>query len=230
MSEKAHVIMHMMTTIDGKISIDWDGNEDYEFAGDVYDRLQFQYGIASGCGRATFQEGEPEPLNGYEGKTVSRKDHVRTLEKGETLFFVFDRRGKCRWEENFFDYGGHKSKVVEVITNQVSNAFLAYLDEKNIQYIFAGETDMDPEVFLEKLVRIWGLHTFVLCGGAEINEAFMEKDLVDEISLVIGPAVDGTRMALTAVGGNNPKGFPKYFHLKSVETPGHDTVVLHYEK
>ena len=38
MSKRAKVICHMMTTIDGKIVIDFDGNEDYEKAGEEYDR------------------------------------------------------------------------------------------------------------------------------------------------------------------------------------------------
>ena len=37
--DRAKVICHMMTTIDGKIVIDWDGNKDYELAGMEYDRL-----------------------------------------------------------------------------------------------------------------------------------------------------------------------------------------------
>ena len=53
---RARVICHMMTTIDGKISIDFDGNNDYVAVGDEYDRLTFSYGEAYGCGRATFKE------------------------------------------------------------------------------------------------------------------------------------------------------------------------------
>ena len=41
--DRAKVICHMMTTIDGKIVIDWDGNKDYKLAGEEYDRLIYTY-------------------------------------------------------------------------------------------------------------------------------------------------------------------------------------------
>lgn len=44
--DRAKVICHMMTTIDGKISIDFDGNPDYMAVGDQYDRRVFSYGQA----------------------------------------------------------------------------------------------------------------------------------------------------------------------------------------
>ena len=53
--DRAKVICHMMTTIDGKIVIDWDGNKDYKLAGEEYDRLIYTYAQAYGCGRATSQ-------------------------------------------------------------------------------------------------------------------------------------------------------------------------------
>ena len=60
------------------------------------------------------------------------------------------------------------------------------------------------------------MDTFALCGGAEINAAFMRADMVDEISLVIGPGVDGSRNALTYVGSEDMAGFPKFYRLKEV--------------
>ena len=65
--DRAKVICHMMTTIDGKISIDWEGNKDYEKVGDEYDRLVFAYGQAYGCGRGTFQYLEETVLSEYSG-------------------------------------------------------------------------------------------------------------------------------------------------------------------
>lgn len=69
-----------------------------------------------------------------------------------------------------------------------------------------------------------------MCGGAEINAAFFKADLVDEISLVIGPAIDGNRHALTFVGTEDVGSFPKYFKFKDVEQLANNGVVLRYEK
>lgn len=104
------------------------------------------------------------------------------------------------------------------------------MDELEIPYIFAGKTEFDPELFLKKLKKLYHVDTFALCGGAEINAVFFKADLVDEISLVIGPAIDGTRDALTFVGTNDTNSFPKYFILKDVEQLSNNGVVLYYEK
>lgn len=85
-------------------------------------------------------------------------------------------------------------------------------------------------MFLAKLKKLYHVDTFALCGGAEINAVFFKADLVDEISLVIGPAIDGTRDALTFVGMSDTSSFPKYFTLKDIERLSNNGVVLRYEK
>ena len=58
----------------------------------------------------------------------------------------------------------------------------------------------------------------------------MRRGLVDEISLVIGPAVDGARNALTAVGADNTSGFPRFFRLAEVRPLEGNGVLLRYAK
>lgn len=143
---------------------------------------------------------------------------------------AFDRYGKHRWESNTLSYAGHDSLILEVLTEKVAPEFLAYLDELNIPYIFAGKEDFEPELFLQKIKALYNVEVFALCGGAEINAVFMKKDLVDEISLVIGGAIDGSRNALTFVGSENIDNFPKYFKLKNIEVIANSGVILHYVK
>lgn len=42
-----------------------------------------------------------------------------------------------------------------------------------------------------KLKNIYGIATLILIVGAIINGVFHEKGLIDEISLVVGPYIDG---------------------------------------
>lgn len=228
--DRAKVICHMMTTIDGKISIDFDGNADYMAVGDEYDRRTFSYGQAYGCGRATFQQDNEIDFSNYKNKEVKYEDHVILPPAGKFLCVSFDRFGKLRWNDRFMSYAGHDSLILEVLTKQVAPEFLAYLDELEMPYMFAGEEDFDPALFLKKLKEDYGVETFSLCGGAEINAAFMKADLVDEISLVIGAAVDGNRQSLTFIGTEDTAAFPKYFKLKDVERLENNGVVLWYEK
>ncbi len=230
MSDRARVICHMMTTIDGKIVIDFDGNEDYQTAGDEYDRLVAAYGPVWGCGRATSQLEIPVDFSQYEGVPVTYEDKIIQPPKGAHLCVAFDRYGKLRWESNMSSYGGMDSLLLEVLTEQVQPAFLAYLDELGIPYLFAGKEDFDPALFLQKLKRYYHADTFVLCGGAQINAEFMRRDLVDEISLVIGPAVAGNRTALTMIGAEDTTGFPKYFKFKEARPIPGNGLVIRYER
>lgn len=228
--DRAKVICHMMTTIDGKIVIDWDGNKDYEQAGEEYDRLIGTYGQAYGCGRATSQMDLDVDFSKYRGAAVQYADKVILPEEGCGLCVAFDRYGKLRWESAVMSYAGQKNLMLEVLTEQAPPEFLAYLDELGIPYLFAGKTDFEPELFLKKLKQLYHVDTFALCGGAEINAVFMREDLVDEISLVIGPAVDGSREALTFVGTKDTRTFPKFFRLKEVRQIAGNGVVLRYER
>jgi riboflavin biosynthesis pyrimidine reductase len=230
MENRAKVVCHMMTTIDGKIVIDWDGNEDYELAGAEYDRLIYTYGEAMGCGRATYQTDNVVEFEKYKGVSVTYTDKVAVLEPGTSLSVAFDRFGKLRPQTAHVEYAGHKQILLEVLTEQAPPEFLAYLDDKKIPYLFAGEHDFDPKLFLQKLKSLYGVDTFVLCGGAQINAEFIRRDLVDEISIVIGPAVDGNRNALTLVGAEDVTGFPKFFRLKDVKKLPGNGVLLQYEK
>lgn len=58
----------------------------------------------------------------------------------------------------------------------------------------------------------------------------MRVDMVDEISLVIGPGVDGNRNTLTCIGSEDTAGFPKFYRLKEVRQIDGNGVVLRYER
>lgn len=121
MENRAKVVCHMMTTIDGKISIDWDGNEDYEFAGAEYDRLIYAYGQAMGCGRATCQMDIPVDFSKYKDVPVKYEDKIVELEPGVSISVAFDRFGKLRWGGNASEYAGHRQIMMEVLTEMFSS-------------------------------------------------------------------------------------------------------------
>lgn len=230
MKDRAKVICHMMTTIDGKISINFDGNKDYQKVGMEYDRMIRQYGRAWGCGRATSQQDIPVDFSVYKGIPVEYDDKIIFPEEGAGLYIAFDRYGKLRWESNTAAYAGYDNLILEVLTEKVPPEFLACLDDLCIPYIFAGKTDFDPGVFLRKLKELYHMDTFVLCGGAQINAEFIHKDLVDEISLVIGSAVAGQRYALTFAGAEDTTGFPKYFKLLETRPLNGNGLLIRYSK
>ncbi len=61
-----------------------------------------------------------------------------------------------------------------------------------IPYIFAGEIEIDVELALYKLKNIIGIETLLLEGGSILDGAFVEGDVIDEISLVVAPVIADT--------------------------------------
>ena len=104
---------------------------------------------------------------------------------------VLDAHGKIVWGRA--DIGG--DPIVTVLTQQVSDAHLAGLRGDGVSYFFAGARQLDLADLLETLNRELGVKRVLLEGGGVANGAFLRAGLVDELSLVICPAIDGARGA-----------------------------------
>ncbi len=102
---------------------------------------------------------------------------------------VLDAYGKIAWGRS--DIGG--DPIVVVLTEKVSDAHLAGLRGEGISYIFAGKTELDLGQALETLNRELGIKRLLLEGGGVANGAFLRAGLVDEISLILFPTVDGAK-------------------------------------
>lgn len=63
-------------------------------------------------------------------------------------YLSIDARGELAFEENFSDYGGVSSHIVEVLTEQASNAYKDFLRKKKISYIIAGKEQINYEAML----------------------------------------------------------------------------------
>lgn len=230
MKDRAKVICHMMTTIDGKIDVEFEPSADYDKVGDEYDRLLLSYGQAYGLGRTTCQSELEVDLSKYKGVPVTYEDTACRYPEGTIICVAFDRWGKLRWPSNVMDYAGRRMPIVEVITEKCAPEFLAYLNDLQMPYIVAGKYDLDLELFLQKIKSLCGVETFVIGGGSQINGEFIRRGLADEISIVVAPAVDGTRGALTMAGTDDLTGFPQYYHLKDVQKLPCDGLLIRWSK
>ena len=111
--------------------------------------------------------------------------------------FTFDRKGEINYENcNFDAFGWMKcpekigvceSHAVEILLENVSNEYLQFLREKKVSYIFAGKTEFDYELALQKMKSKFKINKVILGGGPTINGIFYDKDLVDEVNIVLFP-------------------------------------------
>ncbi len=188
---KPHVICHMVASVDGRtLHSRW--RPAGAGAGDLFERLHERFaGDAWLIGRVTGQEfakGKAYP---------SRSDATLPREpwfarRGAKAYgVVLDAHGKIAWGRA--DIGG--DPIVVVLSEQVSDAHLAGLRAEGVSYIFAGRTELDLGLALEILNRELGVKRLLLEGGGGANGALLRAGLVDEISLVVCPAVDGAKGA-----------------------------------
>ena len=59
--------------------------------------------------------------------------------------------------------------AVEVLTEQVGNAYRAFLRRQGISYIIAGKTELDYGLALSKLKEEFHIETLMLGGGGVLN-------------------------------------------------------------
>lgn len=199
---RPYVICHMVTSIDGKVTGDFLYTKSCGKATDIYYEINRDYHAdAYACGRVTmegsFTGGWYPDLSEYKSvhHDIARKMDFIVDDLCGFYAIAFDPHGKLGWKSNRIvdddpGYGG--AQIIEVLTEQVDLRYLGYLEEMEIPYIFAGETEIDVELALFKLKNIIGVEKLLLEGGSILNGAFAEKDVIDEINLVVAPVVAST--------------------------------------
>ena len=193
---RPYIICHMTTSIDGKVTGKFLETAEAVPAIEVYYEINRAYKAdAFACGRVTMegsftQDIEPD-LAAFENVQITREDYI--ADEDSTYFAVaFDRQGRLGWQGSSIkdeDPGYDNAHIVEVVLEDVSDAYLAYLQSINVSYIFAGNGEMDLPLALGKLVKLFRIKKLLLEGGSIINGAFLKADVIDELSLVIAPVI-----------------------------------------
>ncbi len=218
----------MAASIDGRIVVDdWPDS----VTGAVrrqYDEVHASY-EADGwiCGRVTmepFAGGvRPEVEVAREHQGAPRENFIATGEH-DSFAFAIDARGRLAWESNDIS-GDH---VVALVSERVSDEYLAFLRKKGISYLIAGALEVDLSLALEKIAERFGVRMLMLEGGGKINGGMLRAGLIDEVSLLVAPVADGRigTPALFDVDGDEVT--PHRLVLEEVERREGDVLWLRY--
>lgn len=186
------IICHMMASVDGRIVVQqWTAP-----SGTDKSNLVKSYGmihtevmagaIIEGC--KTVQEDFVHGVFDYKKyPAASEFETYKANHTSQRFFVVVDPQGKILYEENNI----RGNDVIAVLSEQVSDGYLSHLREKGISYLFAGSDGRDLEKMLEILKGDFSIETVLLQGGGIINGAFLKAGLIDELSLMIYPGIDG---------------------------------------
>jgi 2,5-diamino-6-(ribosylamino)-4(3H)-pyrimidinone 5'-phosphate reductase len=227
MATRPRVVCHMMTSLDGRILTDgWplspEGRKQYEQVHASYE--------ADGwlCGRVTmeqhFAQGtRPDPEVKREHHGAPREDFVAPGEH-DSFAFALDEHGRLAWDSSDID-GDH---VVAILSERVSDDYLAFLREKGVSYLLCGAKEVDLATMLEKIARRFGVKSLMLEGGGKINGSLLRAGLIDEVSVIVSPVADGRigTPALFDVEGHDVK--PHRLALEAVDRRADDTLWLRY--
>ena len=169
---RPYIFCHMMTALDGKIMGSYMETPQGGTAGDVF------YNIAFG----------KEPFYHHQGwlsgrvttddnftfyKKPDLDENAPTVPEGNFLaqpnfgmFYVsVDPHGRLGWESSALHYVDTTVHVIEVLTEQVGDAYKAFLRKLGISYIIAGKTALDYGLALSKLKEKFHIETRMLGGG-----------------------------------------------------------------
>jgi riboflavin biosynthesis pyrimidine reductase len=142
----------------------------------------------------------------------------------DSFAFAIDASGRLAWETNDID-GDH---VVAILSERVSDEYLAFLRARGVSYILAGARDVDLPVALGKIGDRFGVKVLMLEGGGRINGGMLAAGLIDEVSVLVAPTVDG-RVGTPALFDLDGDGVaPGRLTLEHVEHRADDVLWLRY--
>ena len=193
--EAAHpkIICHMMSSIDGRLLADrWTAPANGINAATLrshYDQVASRFESDGWIvGRTTMEEivGNNPPRVVEPTAAGLRATHIADR-KGRNVAVAIDPHGKLHYGRD--EAGG--DHIIAVLSEAVSDDYLSELREDGVSYLFAGPGGSDLVGALEELGKAFGLKTLLLEGGGRINGSFLKAGLIDEISLLVYPGIDG---------------------------------------
>jgi 2,5-diamino-6-(ribosylamino)-4(3H)-pyrimidinone 5'-phosphate reductase len=192
------VILHTAVSIDGRI--DW-------FTPD----LGLYYELATRFGEDATLAGSETMLAGS-GEIPPETEADLTppaVEPGDPrpLLVVPDSRGRLRgW--HFWRTLPYWRGMVSLCSNATPKEHLAYLRERHVDCIVAGEERVDLRAALEELNARYGTKVVRVDSGGTLSGVLLRAGLVDEVSLLICPSL---------VGGTSPRSFFRAPDLTTAE-------------
>lgn len=183
---KPYIICHMMTSIDGRI--DCAMTEQLAGVPEYYATLKALDAPTTVSGRVTAAT-EMASAGTYEPSDPTSLGHEAYQKNVEAAGYevVVDTRGTIPWESNL----SADKPLLVVTSEQVSIEYLRYLDERDISWIATGSERIDLARAMEILAGEFGVRRVAVVGGPTINTGFLTAGLLDEVSLLVGPGIDG---------------------------------------
>jgi riboflavin biosynthesis pyrimidine reductase len=225
---KPHVSILMLTSIDGRLHPsrftaspdgtrrDWSAQ--YE---KVHASLEANAWLV---GRVTMAEMSKTGPHAPSGPwTVQRPIHVARTD-ASAFAVALDPSGKLHFQSGTLS-GDH---VIVLLGRDVPDSHLAELAADGVSYIVSAGAESDIPRLLDVLAREFGITHLVIEGGAKANGAFLASHVVDELRVLVAPALDGAEGVQGIVDYRDGLAGVVEMQLKSADVLDHGVVQLTY--
>ena len=220
------VICHIMSSVDGRLlperwTLPFDGKDKGELLG-VYAAIGRKLGADAWMfGKNTLTEGYfPRKFHAGDSASSELYEAYVAPRSSERLFVVADPDADILYESPTV----RGDDIVAVLPEMVSEAYLEWLRRH-------GRDGGDLSLAMRTLAGVFGVKTLSLQGGGIIDGAFLRAGLIDELSLVVYPGIDGAASSPSIfeyVGEERLPACGQSLELVSVETEREGVVWLRY--
>lgn len=220
--KKPYVICHMMASIDGRIDCAMteqiEGNSYYE----ALEALNIDATI-EGKITALMHYAEKGLFDNGDSPAVGAEEFFKSHDSNHWEAVV-ETRGSLLWPE------GDTPDRLCIVSQLTSRAYLDYLRDRGISYIVTGCDHVDLAHATTLMYSEFGAERIGVVGGGHINGSFLAMGLIDEVSMVFGPAIDGREGFASAFDGIEASHeHPFKLQLKSVRQMDDECVWLRYQ-
>ncbi len=179
MGEKMKTIMHNTLTVDGK------------YKGFMPD-MGIHYGITARYNAKVILVGSGTAVTGLsmfgeiakEEKTdfqkPTGKDHL-------AMFAIVDHSGKLNGKLHTFRRSEYCKDVIIIASKKTPKKYIEYLKERNYDFFICGDSLVDLKKAIDEISIKYDCDKIVVDSGPGLNNALLQKNLIDEISIVTAP-------------------------------------------
>lgn len=223
--KRPYIICHMVESIDGRIDC---GMVDKISGDEYYTSLNSLDCKASIEGRVTMEHyyAMPDKFVAKDKTPIGEKRVFKATDRND-FHICPDTHGILKWESAIMEDG----RPLMILTSEnVPDEYIDYLREKGISYIATGKVGINLADAMETLVSKFDVKRLAVLGGGLINGGFLAADLIDEVSLLLTPGIDGREGWRAMFDGiADQSKIPTKLSLQSVEKKANDVLWIRYK-
>ena len=154
---------------------------------------------------------------------VERPIHVAQTDAA-AFAVALDPSGKLHFQSGKLS-GDH---VIVLVGRDTPDSHLAELAADGVSHVVSAGAEFDIPGLLDVLGRNFGIRHLVVEGGAKTNGAFLAAQVVDELRILVAPALDGAEQVQGIVDYRTGLAGVVRLQFKSADVLDHGVVQLTY--